>query len=457
MAACFDVAVVGGGPAGAFAAHELARAGVNIVLIDPATSRPRLEGLGERVAYLLKQKGLEGALQAASTPMPRSVRWAGLNETTNGERLVRRHDFDEILRIGAIKAGANYLKARVSRIDKLDANAGVVLNLSTGDSVTTRLMIDARGRQAHSPNRQKGPQTLAVAGLLSTAVDRVGTHVEATPEGWIWSAADPEFGHWIQICIDASDLPGSGHAALSDRMRAFLAQPQFQSRFDGCDFQGALLARHAGLVLSAPTLPLPILPIGDAAVAIDPLSGHGMFWALSSALASVPSVLTLLDDPEAGPDLASQFYRDRVVSTFWRQARIGRDFYRLENDLVAHPFWAARSAWPDNQPAHAEAHEFRMKRRVVVDGNRLTEREVLITPRDPDGVAFVSGIPVRELVDFSQPIPAARPLTDRSAASGLSDASPASADALRWLQSRGLLSASQLQFINTHTKMRETA
>ena len=55
--------------------------------------------------------------------------------------------------------------------------------------------------------------------------------------------ADPEFGHWLQICIDARDLPGSGHAALSDRMHTFLAQPQFQGRFDGCDFHGALLAR----------------------------------------------------------------------------------------------------------------------------------------------------------------------------------------------------------------------
>ena len=163
LAICFDVAVVGGGPAGAFAAHELARAGVNIVLIDPATSRPRLEGLGERVAYLLRQKGLEDALQAASAPMPRSVRWAGLNGTANGERLVRRHDFDEILRIGAIKAGAAYVKARVSRIDKPEADAGVILHLSTGDSVTARLMIDCpwpSGAFAQPPRKDREPWRL---------------------------------------------------------------------------------------------------------------------------------------------------------------------------------------------------------------------------------------------------------------------------------------------------------
>ncbi|MBD1544927.1 NAD(P)/FAD-dependent oxidoreductase [Roseibium aggregatum] len=442
MAACFDVAVAGGGPAGAFAARELARTGVDVVLIDPDTTRPRLEGLGERVALILRQKGLEDALQAASAPMRRSVRWAGLNDTANGERLVRRHDFDAALRHAAIEAGVTVRKARLRRIEQDDPETGVTLSLADGETVTARLMIDARGRQAPSTNRQKGPQTLAIAGLFSRPTPHSGTHVEATPQGWVWSAVEPGFGPWLQICIDADDLPGSGQAALAERMRAFLAQPQFDGRFETYGFEGDLLARPAGLVLSAPKLSLPVLSIGDAAVAIDPLSGHGLFWAISSALAAVPSVLTLLEGED--PDLAARFYRHRVVGTFWRQARIGRDFYRLETDLAAHPFWAARAAWPDNEPAHAVADATRLDRRVVVDGNRLKEREVLITPQDPEGVAFVCGLPVRELLELSR---------TEARATG-------PAEALRWLESRGLLSGLPDQpqkATETHTRMRETA
>ena len=439
MATCFDVAVAGGGPAGAFAARELARTGIRTVLIDPDTTRPRLEGLGERVAHILKQKGLEDALQAASAPMRRSVRWAGLNETANGERLVRRHDFDAALRKAAIEAGVCVRTTRLRRIEQANPETGVALRLADGETVTARLLIDARGRQAPSANRQKGPQTLAIAGRLFDLKLPSGTHVEATPQGWIWSAAEPEFGSWLQICIDADDLTGSGQEALAERMRTFLAQPQFDGRFDTRGFQGDLLARPAGLVLSAPELPLPILPIGDAAVAIDPLSGHGLFWAISSALAAVPSVLTLLEGGD--PDLAARFFRHRVVGTFWRQARIGRDFYRLESDLAAHPFWAARAAWPDDKPAHAVADDTRLEQRVVVDGNRLREREVLITPRDPEGVAFVCGLPVRDLLDLSR------------------TGSPP-AEALRWLESRGLLSGLPDQpqkTPETNTRMRETA
>jgi len=442
LAACFDVAVAGGGPAGAFAARELARAGVDVVLIDPATTRPRLEGLGERVARILCQKGLEAALQTASAPVRRSVRWADLGESANGERLVRRHLFDAALRKAAVEAGAALRSTRVRRIEQSDPKTGVTLNLADGGTITARLMIDARGRQAPSPDRQKGPQTLAIAGLLSGPARPPGTHVEATPQGWIWSATEPAFGHWLQICIDADDLSGSGQAALRERMRAFLTQPQFDGRFDACGFDADLIARPAGLVLSAPDLPLPVLPVGDAAVAIDPLSGHGLFWALSSALAAVPGVLTLLEGGD--PDLAARFHRHRVVGTFWRQARIGRDFHRLETDLAAHPFWSARAAWPDDEPAHVVADGIRLERRVVVDGNRLRERDVLITPQDPEGVAFVCGLAVPDLLALSR--------------TGARETAPA--EALRWLQSRGLPSGlpdQTQQPSEMHTRMRETA
>lgn len=445
MAACYDVAVVGGGPAGAFAAHELARAGVDVVLIDPATTRSRLEGLGERVAHILRQRGLDEALLAAGRPMHRSVRWSGLSETSNGERLVRRHDFDGALRRAAVAAGAHFHKSRLRRIVSCDPESGVTLSLSDRSLVRARLMVDARGRQAQSATRQKGPQTLAVAGLLATPAGTAGTCVEATPEGWIWSAQDPAFGHWLQISVDVGDLAGSGQAALLERMHRFLAQPQFEGRFNGSAFQGGLLARPAGLVLSTPELQLPILSIGDAAVAIDPLSGHGMFWALSSALSAVPSVLTLLETPETGSDLAARFHRHRVAGTFWRQARIGRDFYRLERDLAEHPFWAARAAWPDSEPAHAVADGICLQRRVVIEGNRLRERDVLITPQDPEGVAFVAGLPVRDLLDTP---PEAFAQSDRS---------PAWVQASRWLQSRGLLSGTRDQIREHHVKTRETA
>jgi len=444
----YDCVVAGGGPAGAFAARELTRAGRKVLIVDPAVERPRLEGLSERVAQLLKSRELDAVLACASAPVPRSVDWAGLQQNVNREHLVCRPAFDAALRRAAVDAGASLVEARVSRLRKTQPDQDVVVKLSSGETVASRLVIDARGRQAPSCQRLKGPRTLSICGRFDKRPHSAGTHVVAAPEGWMWQADVPEFGRWLQICVDADTLSGSGQGALRERLNRFLAQPRLEA-FNGDPKAGSpLLARDAGLVLSAPELRLPVIPVGDAAVATDPLSGHGLFWALSSALAAVPMVLTILESAEKGSALASRFYRDRVVETFWRQARVGRDFHSLETDLAGHPFWARRAAWPDDQPAKAVPKSARTETRVVVDNNRLAERMVLVTPEDPGGVAFVAGLPVGDLVTFfgakalETSVPEPR--------------TPAHRAALAWLESRGLFDNQHGRSQNLPTRTRET-
>ena len=447
MVTFYDCVVAGGGPAGAFAARELTRAGRKVLIVDPATGRVRLEGLGERVAQLLRARGLEAVLATASAPVPRSVDWAGLTRRANGERLVSRPAFDAALKKAAVSAGADLIEARVARIAKADPEQGVVLKLSTGETVAARLMIDARGRQAPSSGKLKGPQTLSISGRVAALSGRPGTRVAASPQGWLWLAEAPGSGRWLQISLAADSLSGGGAASLRRRMDRFLDQPNLRALVGTLALRAPLLARASGLVLSAPELRLPVIPVGDAAVAIDPLSGHGLFWALSSALAAVPMVQSVLDNPSEGRALAARFYRARVVETFWRQARVGRDFYRLESGFAQHPFWASRAAWPDDRPSHAVLRAAHLEQRVVVENNRLCERDVLVTPLDPDGVAFVAGLPVSDLITALR--------CGEPARRGLPSAALEAAS--RWLESRGLVDG--LSSLNPHqpTTTRETA
>lgn len=456
MTAYHEVAVVGGGPAGASAAYHLACAGVSVALVDPGHiptgggvgPERRLEGLGARVAELLAAKGLDRALEAATPPVRRSVRWAGLSESANRESLVERQRFDALLRALAEEAGAVRYRTRLAGIDDADPIDGVSLRLSDGSELYARLMIDARGRQARSGARLMGPQTLSIAGVVrgATVADEPGAHVEAAPQGWLWAVTHPEIGHWVQISVDARDLEGAGEAALEARLRRFLIQPQFAERYASVALAGRLRARNCGLVLSACELRPPVIPVGDAAVGIDPLSGHGQFWALSSALAALPIARYLIDDPLDEAGLAGRFFADRVVGTFWRQARVGRDFYRLETALAHEPYWAARAAWPDAEPSHATVDVPSLQRRVVVEEGRLAERDVLLTPKDPDGVAFVGGIPIAELLDA---VAAAPPETRPS----LPGRSPQAARlAVGWLESRGLLGDGAVRLPHSITK-----
>jgi hypothetical protein len=142
----------------------------------------------------------------------------------------------------------------------------------------------------------------------------------------------------------------------------------------------------ANLRLNTPDLDPRCPRLGDAAVALDPLSGHGVFWAVSSALMAPPIARALLGGQT---DLARDFYRNRVVDTFWRQARIGRDFHAASGQDGE--FWRRRRHWPDAEPAHPQLDRPRLEPRVLLRDGVLCRGEVLVTKADPGGAAFVLG------------------------------------------------------------------
>jgi hypothetical protein len=230
---------------------------------------------------------------------------------------------------------------------------------------------------------------------------------------------------WTQISVDAAAARRPGPVWLRMTGQALPAAPR------RCASE---------LRLTAPVLDPDLPRLGDAAVAMDPLSGHGLFWALASALMAVPLTEAILS---GRADLAARFYHERVVSTFNRQARVGRDFYRSAG--LAGPFWRTRSDWPDDVAAEPvpPAASYRTPHVVVRDG-RLAEAEVLVTPQDPEGAAFVGGI---EIIPVLKRL-GTRRLPDRAAfaAQVLPEAPPERAGLVfDWLAARGIVTAPALQ------------
>lgn len=372
-----DAAIAGGGPAGALAAILLARAGLCVALATLPVGVRRIEGLSPRVAALVARLGLPDAGVGAA--VPRQSLWGERDGAFNREHPVDRAIFDAALLELAATEGVQVLRARVAR---LEPDRGV-METSAGP-ISARLLIEARGRRAPAARgRLRGPAGLAIAGWSDGEARSRVSQVAARPGGWVWQMPVAGRGTWVQVVTDAArartlPLPALWAEIAGEAVR-FPASAQ----------------RAAGeLRLNAPDLPEGLLVLGDAAVAMDPLSGHGLFWAFSSALAAVPMALDILEGDGA---LARRFHRERVVSAFWRQARVGRDLYRLAGQ--AGPFWAERGAWPDDAPAHAELAAPQRARRVVVAGGRLAEADVLLTPEEPDGVAFVAGQPLAPVLD----------------------------------------------------------
>jgi hypothetical protein len=172
-----------------------------------------------------------------------------------------------------------------------------------------------------------------------------------------------------------------------------------------------VIARGSTSILQGELVTSNTLRAGDAAMAVDPLSGNGIFQSLSSALIAPAVINTLLRYP-AERTLATRFYQDRVRHTFLRFARMGRDFYRMETRWPTAPFWRQRQGWPDAEPSHADTAPtlLGIESRPVVAADRICARDVAITSDQPLGVWHVGGVELAPLLRDLPGVPEQRRL-----------------------------------------------
>lgn len=393
------ILLLGAGPAGAAAALGLRRMGYAVCVVSEWRRFAALEGVSQRVLDGLRQAGLTRALACANLASPRRVQWNGDEQRVNQEFLLDRATFDAAIREDLHAAGIELIAARVQEVETVD---GVTVRLETGETLCADFLVEARGRQAPlAGRRQRGPETLSLLNQWQEAPGRPASAVQSLSDGWAWMARLADGRCYWQITLDAAAACLPSKPQLPDwcaRRRG--ESPLVQELFSETAMQPAELhARSSTAILADEVCSANWLRVGDAAMAVDPLSGNGIFQSLSSALQAPAVVNTLLNHP-AQAELARRFHRQRVRQLFLRFARIGRDFYAMERRWAAEPFWQARSGWPDAEPAHAVVASggLRVARAPVLNGDRIDEAEVVITDDQPLGIWHLQGVELAPLV-----------------------------------------------------------
>ncbi len=355
----YDVAVVGGGPAGAATARRLASQGRSVVLLERSRfDRPRVgETLAPGVQPLLRNLGVWdrfarlGALPSWGT---RSI-WGARGPATHSHLIsgygcawhVDRLMFDRMLVDASVAAGARLHTGTAVARSRYD-NAGWQLVTTAGDFIYCRVVVDATGRRA-AVGRALGARRLAFDRL--TAVTRtwkaVGVQreqyllVETSADGWWYSAPLPGDTMIAMLMTDA-DL--CRRYVLSDSAywdaRLHLA-PCTAARIRGASpSTPARVHPAASHRLLRRDDPRPWLAVGDAALAVDPVSGSGVPRALRTAEAATYTASQLLDRPEDAAALIVA-YEDARNDEFTTYLTERASYYAMERRYRT-PFWARR-------------------------------------------------------------------------------------------------------------------
>ena len=361
-AAAYQVAVLGGGPAGSAAALALRRHGIDGVLLVEASDYTPVR-IGESIPpesrLLLERLGVwQGFLAEGHEPCLGSCSvWGGdepgyndflLNPHGNGWHLDRRR-FDAWLARQAVAGGVE-LWDRTRYEGAEPRGSGFTLRLTTAEgprTATARFVIDATGsasRFARSLGaaRRLHDRLRYVAGFLDVpagaTVSRL-TLLEAVEYGWWYAARLPG----SRVAVALAGEPGTVQREGLHRQDVWLARLR-ETRLLGGELIDCRPA-HAGTVsrtalscvLDRPCGP-GWLAVGDAASCQDPISSQGIYKALLEGLEAAEPIARWLDG-DAG---ALDGHAAAVAARFADYLGIRNHFYELERRWPAAPFWLRR-------------------------------------------------------------------------------------------------------------------
>ncbi len=350
------VCVLGGGPAGAVAARQLAKLGHDVVLVERAAKREaRAESLAPSILPILKSLGLRAcAEQAAFLREERAmVDWepGGPHIRTYGTEpplLVDRRQFDRRLRQAAVDAGVMLVSPATAQAPRRLGMGHWAVSVATPRGslvIKAGFLVDARGRRPGGAVRSVGgnPRTAALTSCWDAGAGAPAeTRIEAGPDEWLWGNPLPNRHYAATVFLNPRRIAGLGAGHRADLYRTILSGSRLLGRLVRGRLIGPVQVRDATSRVADNLVEADFIRAGEAAFSIDPLSSQGIQAAVVSAIQAGAAVHTLLSNPD-DPAPALEFYAERQRAAVDRSALTASRLYGLRAGKGASPFWQCRS------------------------------------------------------------------------------------------------------------------
>lgn len=279
----YDVAVIGGGPSGAVAAAELAKAGLSTILIERNLSNVKPCGgaipLGLIEEFSIPSPLVEKKLSKMSVRSPKG-RTISMRMPNGYVGMVRRERFDSWLRDEAATAGATVTEALVRKIDRTSDRFTIHLSKEL-PPVEASYIIGADGANSKTADELGFPKNdLKVIAMQQRFhyCDELKPYEELV-EIWFDGEVSPDFYGWIFPKTDHIAI-GTGTEEHRHNIR------QLQQRF--VEKIGITEKPYLDEAAKIPMKPRRsftqerAILVGDAAGLVTPANGEGIFFAMRS-------------------------------------------------------------------------------------------------------------------------------------------------------------------------------
>ena len=456
--ALFDVAVIGGGPAGAAAAGLLAAWGHSVTVFSRSGSpSSRLaESLPPSTRKVLDRIGASGVVDGEGFVRSRghTVWWGSsdprIEEFPEGNTgyQVLRTDLDRVL-LDLARANGALVKAETT-IQGAERDGEVYrLDRARLDNATTeedpaparaRWILDCSGRSGVIAQRgfryqEEGPTTLALVGVWRSeegwdVPDPTHTLVESYTDGWAWSVPLDDHVRYVALMVDPHVTGLKRGKEIGPIYRAEVAKTErFAALLEGAAPQGDPWACNASMYSAQRFTDHHMLLVGDAASFLDPVSSFGVKKALTSGWRAAVVTHTCLKRPDM-ESASLDFYEGRERRLYASYGKQSAEVFGIAAREHRHAFWTARAAMDDRYEEPEEDGELdieRLKRdpdvltafdglrrtpsidlrpgsalavieRPTIIGHEVVMEERLSTPSIPGGVRYLRGIDLKRVL-----------------------------------------------------------
>jgi len=341
----YDVAIIGGGPAGSTAATLLSKAGRRVIVLE-RDKFPRFHigesllpfsmetftrlGIQEKLRAGFVEKFGGEIAEAGGEKAAKFYFKDGFGSRTDRSYQVTRSKFDKMLLDHAAESGAEVREQ--TAVESVDFDReGAMLALRPSENIRARYVVDASGRNSVIGNKfklKKSYQHLQKLSLFAhyeglereEGIDGTLTRMVRTLQSWFWVIPLENDRTSIGIVLEAADFKSSGLSAEEFFERAIAEQPLVRNRI-GAGRRVSQVYTAADFSYRSERLTGDRwLLAGDAAGFIDPVFSSGVFLAVLAGEQAADVLHEVLDHPKRARRLFRHYERlvNRAMDVYLR-------------------------------------------------------------------------------------------------------------------------------------------